>query len=156
MGDLRHRLSDIDIVTKTAICIICGPVGIYCRPGDKYAECRKKRNESKRNYYRDHPESRLKNRSPEYKQKQLRDHLKRNKEIRLECIEHYGGKCIFCGNSNPRHLTFDHINGGGTQHRKRIGYKALERWLKRNNFPNDIQLLCWNHNLEKHIYKTMT
>jgi hypothetical protein len=76
--------------------------------------------------------------------------------VRLETIEHYGGKCVFCGNSNPRHLTFDHINNDGATHRKDISTSIMALWLKRNGYPDNIQLLCWNHNLEKSIYGDMS
>ena len=154
MGIHMHRLKEIDLIAKTAVCSTCGPVDIYLR--DKVRQCRNARRESRRKYYKTHPEKRRQSNTPAYKAGQLRRHLRRDKEIRAECIEHYGGRCVFCGDSNPHHLTFDHINNDGNMHRKKVPSARFTRWLKRNNFPEDIQLLCWNHNMEKAIYHTLT
>lgn len=65
-------------------------------------------------------------------------------------FEHYGKKCACCGESNPIFLSIDHINGGGTKHRKKIGVKICV-WLYKNNFPKGYQTLCFNCNWGKHI-----
>ena len=70
---------------------------------------------------------------------------------RLVAIKKYGGKCACCGETEVKFLSFDHINGGGNKHRKLIGGKVV-RWLKRNNYPKDIQILCHNCNLAKGFY----
>lgn len=72
-----------------------------------------------------------------------------NKRIRLEVLEHYGGKCAWCGESNPMYLCIDHVDGGGNEHRKKISAQALPRWLKLSDYPEGFQVLCWNHNYAK-------
>ena len=66
-------------------------------------------------------------------------------------IQHYGGKCICCGEDEPLFLEIDHINNDGWTHRKEIGTsaKALLLWIIRNDFPDSIQILCANCNQGK-------
>ncbi len=63
-------------------------------------------------------------------------------------INKYGGSCKCCGENNYYFLTFDHINNDGSQHRKIIGKHSenLYKWICDNNFPDSIQILCWNCN----------
>jgi hypothetical protein len=63
----------------------------------------------------------------------------------------YGGyKCACCGETEKLFLTLDHINNDGAKHRRKIsGNRTMAgapfyAWLLRNNFPNDIQVLCMN------------
>jgi hypothetical protein len=79
-----------------------------------------------------------------------------NQLVKIECINHYGGCCLICGNMNIHHLTIDHINNDGASHRKEIKPHNLYIWLKHNNYPNGFQVLCWNHNEEKYRYGVMS
>lgn len=63
-------------------------------------------------------------------------------------FNHYGYKCACCGESEFYFLSIDHINGGGSQHRRDIK-GPLYLWLIRNNFPSGFQTLCYNCNLAK-------
>jgi hypothetical protein len=109
---------------------------------------KERRNAYSRKYYRDHPENREKY-NARSRQRTIR--------VRLEVLAHYGGKCVVCGNGNPNHLTIDHINDDGAEHRKRPGGAGLiYKWLKKNNYPDGFQILCWNHNEEKQHYRIMT
>ncbi len=76
----------------------------------------------------------------------------RNIKIKTEVFESYGGVwCNCCGESNIKFLTMDHINNDGNVHRRtdpNIG-PGLYRWLRRNNYPEGFQVLCWNCNLGK-------
>ena len=72
------------------------------------------------------------------------------KRAKKEVFEHYGKKCACCGESIQEFLTIDHINGGGTKHRKQMGEK-ITTWLYKNNFPEGFQTLCFNCNWGKHI-----
>jgi len=65
-------------------------------------------------------------------------------------FEHYGKECVCCGETIEEFLTMDHINDGGTKHRKKIGNK-INVWLFVNNFPKGFQTLCFNCNWGKHI-----
>lgn len=73
------------------------------------------------------------------------------RKLRLGVIEHYGGKCNCCKETNPIFLTIDHINGGGRKHTREIKIKRLDVWLKRNNYPRGFQILCYNCNNAKHL-----
>lgn len=61
----------------------------------------------------------------------------------------YGNKCVCCGEDNPLFLTVDHKNGNGRRYRKILkvssgtGYYG---WIIRHNFPNNLQLMCFNCN----------
>lgn len=75
-------------------------------------------------------------------------------KIRVEVIGHYGGKCVCCGEDRIEFLNIDHINGGGNAHRKKVmGFNAagwpFYRWLRKNNYPEGFQVLCWNCNMAK-------
>ncbi len=64
----------------------------------------------------------------------------------------YGGAvCACCGENNLIFLTIDHINGGGTKHRREMGGggRFNYRWIVRNNFPPGFQVLCMNCNFGK-------
>lgn len=71
-------------------------------------------------------------------------------KLRDAVIEHYGGKCACCGESNKGFLTGDHINGEvpelATVGRK-LGNWQLYQYLVKNNFPPGYQLLCANCNM---------
>ena len=73
--------------------------------------------------------------------------------VRREVLAAYGGKCSCCGEHCFEFLQFDHIHGGGKAHRKiaGLGYKFC-LWLRRNNFPPIVQVLCSNCNFAKGHY----
>jgi hypothetical protein len=72
--------------------------------------------------------------------------------LRLEVLNNYGGAiCACCGENIIEFLDIDHIDGGGTKHKKIIGYNALYRWLRDNNYPDGYQVLCRNCNWGKYI-----
>lgn len=70
--------------------------------------------------------------------------------IRTGIIEAYGGRCACpgCDVSIPKFLCLDHVNGGGRQHRKRVGSGVTIYIEVRNKgYPKDkYRLLCWNCN----------
>lgn len=72
---------------------------------------------------------------------------------KIEVINHYGGKCNCCGESEIYFLTIDHIEGGGNIHRKKIGTKSMTYWLKMKKFPQGYQVLCFNCNCGRSINK---
>lgn len=74
----------------------------------------------------------------------------KRKRIREEVIQHYGGRCACCGESQFEFLTIDHIHGGGTKHRESLGgANYFYNWLIKNNFPEGFQVLCMNCNWAK-------
>lgn len=75
---------------------------------------------------------------------------RRNQEIKREVFDHYGGKCNCCGESMIEFLTIDHIDNDGAAHRRILGYSgrgtAFYRWIKRNGYPGNLRVLCYNCN----------
>lgn len=69
---------------------------------------------------------------------------------------HYGRRCAcpHCTETNEYFLTIDHINGDGAEHRRQLGGSGhkLYKWIIDNDYPNTIQLLCWNCNCGKNKY----
>ena len=91
-----------------------------------------------------------------YKGRQKERTLKTKILVFNEYGKRQGGiKCNCCGEKMIEFLCIDHINGGGSKHRKEIRKEGWEfyRWLKNNNFPEGYQLLCHNCNQGKHIYE---
>ena len=72
---------------------------------------------------------------------------------RRDVLCHYGGtppKCACCGETEFHFLGLDHINGGGHQHRKRVGSGAsFYLSIKNDGYPDVFQVLCYNCNLSK-------
>lgn len=77
---------------------------------------------------------------------------KRTRQRRLGVLSHYGGKCACCGETTFEFLAIDHINGGGGEHRRKIGKSETVKWLIKNNYPEGFQVLCHNCNLAKGFY----
>jgi hypothetical protein len=79
----------------------------------------------------------------------------KNREIKIEVIKEYGGKCQCpggCDVTEPDWLSMDHIFGGGVAHRKELKLIGLDfyRWLKKKGFPKKgFRLLCYNCNLSR-------
>ncbi len=69
-------------------------------------------------------------------------------------IDHYSNgsnQCACCGESTYEFLTIDHVDGGGSNHRKQIGTSIIA-YLIRHNFPHGYQILCFNCNVSKGFY----
>lgn len=80
------------------------------------------------------------------------------KAVRLQCISHYSNGqncCACCGESHIEFLAIDHINGGGSKHRKEVRKKfpTMYHFLIREGFPDGYRILCHNCNLSKGFYK---
>jgi hypothetical protein len=72
---------------------------------------------------------------------------------KIQVISHYGkgvGACVVCGEDDLNCLSIDHINGGGREHRKRIG-SHFYAWLIKNGFPEGYQTLCMNCQFKKRV-----
>lgn len=99
------------------------------------AACKDCRREDNRRYRSTHLIEEAKNRK------------RSNGLIKKRTIEYYGGVCKCCSESRIEFLCIDHINGGGTKHRKQVGGgTAFYLWLKRNNYPSGFRVLCHNCN----------
>lgn len=77
----------------------------------------------------------------------------RSIKLRNEVFSHYMTddiikcSCKDCNITDIGVLTIDHINGDGSEHRKRIGYgDQIYRDIKKQNYPNDYRILCRNCN----------
>jgi len=68
---------------------------------------------------------------------------------RKEVIAHYGNECECCGENNFCFLQIDHIKGDGAKHRREVNASNLCRWLQKNNYPKDFQILCTTCNFSK-------
>lgn len=71
-------------------------------------------------------------------------------------FKHYGNKCSCpgCKETNIIFLSIDHINNDGNEYRKRFrnrGGTSQYSWIIKNNFPTDLQILCFNCNHGKYI-----
>ncbi len=85
---------------------------------------------------------------PTYSQKSAR-------QIRYEVMEHYCNgipHCVCCGESNYMFLTIDHTNGGGRKHRQIVKADRLPSWLKKNGYPPEYRILCYNCNNATGLY----
>lgn len=70
--------------------------------------------------------------------------------LKTKVFNHYCNneiKCENCEQLELELLTIDHIHGNGNQHRKEVGINtgySTYSWLKKNNYPEGFQVLCWN------------
>ena len=72
-------------------------------------------------------------------------------QLKDEVFAAYGGYiCKCCGETEKTFLTIDHMDGGGTKHRKEVGQGDVYNWLKQNNYPVGFQVLCQNCNVGKY------
>jgi hypothetical protein len=70
---------------------------------------------------------------------------KADEKLRNQVLDLYGRKCNHCSyDSDARILQLDHVNGGGTIERKRLGHRGIRRKALKN--PELYQLLCPNCN----------
>jgi hypothetical protein len=90
--------------------------------------------------------------------------------MKTKIVNHYtSGKmaCQCCGVSGLKFLTIDHIDGSGKYWRTIIGNQVLGkdgrirpairpadfyRWIIKNNYPTNLQILCYNCNCAKGKY----
>ena len=84
-------------------------------------------------------------------------HNERGKQLRQEqkllVLSHYSRGtpyCARCGIDDIDVLSIDHINGGGTQHRRTVNPHTY-RFLIKENFPEGFQVLCFNCNWKKRL-----
>ncbi len=79
----------------------------------------------------------------------------RNKERRTlnkaMVLNHYGDKCSCCGENEVLFLQMDHVNGGGTEHRRKEKWSDVWTWIVKHSFPDFFQILCANCNMGKNM-----
>lgn len=77
----------------------------------------------------------------------------RHLELKNKVFNHYGRKCVHCGNEDFNHLTLDHINNDGAENRKTLGTcgNNFYRWIVKNDYPEGLQVLCANCNFRKWV-----
>lgn len=124
-------------------CRVCG-VGLT---SDNVYKTKQWRNNTCKQCQKDYHSNRYRNGFGE-RQKQERQ------ELKARVINHYGGACACCRESNLIFLAIDHIDGGGNKHKRKIGGlgHTLYSWLEDHNYPSGFQVLCHNCNYAKHHY----
>lgn len=70
--------------------------------------------------------------------------------FKLKVLTHYGSVCVCCQESNMKLMTLDHKDGDGHKYRtgktRRKGV-SLYSFLIKENFPQNMQVLCFNCNI---------
>lgn len=121
-------------------------------------ECYKQRH---RSYYRIKPDE-YKERANRRRQELLGDPAFLAKKSRYNkqwnvgnrdiVLNHYGAVCKCCEEAEYRFLTIDHIDENGKEMRKIHGSgNSFYRWIIKNDFPNDLQVLCFNCNIGRSL-----
>lgn len=114
------------------------------------------KNEKSKQWYQNNLErERQKRRERYHKNRERYDALVKQyyQRIKDQVFRFYSAgtmSCRCCGIDGLPFLSLDHINGGGSEHRKMglRGYK-LYLWIVKNNFPEGFQILCHNCNQAK-------
>lgn len=78
---------------------------------------------------------------------------------KLRVLSHYSQgnpRCCKCGYSDARALSIDHVNSDGAVHRRELKEENIVghqfyRWIIRNHFPDNLQVLCMNCQFIKRI-----
>lgn len=76
----------------------------------------------------------------------------RARRRRRELIDELGGSCACCGESTYEFLQFDHVNGDGADHRRRLGRSTLYTSDVRRAGVENFQVLCCNCNFAKGLH----
>jgi len=76
--------------------------------------------------------------------------------LKIKVLQHYSKSlipfCSCCGVTSLPFLSLDHIDGKGTQERKKVT-KGYYKHLIDNNYPEHLQVLCMNCNFAKRTSK---
>jgi hypothetical protein len=84
--------------------------------------------------------------------------MNRNAYVKVDVLTHYGPngvlKCSWggCEVSDIDMLSLDHINNDGAEHRRtnKAGVGTY-KWIRRNDYPQGFQTLCFNHQWKKQL-----
>lgn len=118
-----------------------------------YKDLKKKKIRDTR--YREENKAKIDAYNKEWREKNREKLQKRYRKYRIECLSHYSKgemKCVCCGEDTYEFLCLDHINGGGTAHRKSLGTKGGNSffwYLRMQGYPKGFQVLCNNCNMAK-------
>ncbi len=81
----------------------------------------------------------------------------RNNNLRLKILSFYSNStltCARCGFDDTDVLVLDHINDGGRKHKRdTVSGQAFYHWLRKNDFPPGLQVLCCNCNWKKEVLR---
>ena len=80
--------------------------------------------------------------------------ISRNRKLKQDLIDAYGGCCACCGTKEFEFLTLDHINGDGAQHRrKHLTSYSIYTEIRKLGYPKDAyRILCMNCNFSIGMY----
>jgi len=162
-----------DKPTETKTCKICGPelhimFGPYKEDKSqrKHWRCLKCMRGVRKKYYASNPKREQK-RAKDWmdahpaRAKEINHTTYRNRraKIRTAVLNHYSGNnprcaCLGCSVTEEIFLVIDHINGGGTKHRKELKKSSISfwEWLIDNNYPKGYRVLCHNCNFAYGLY----
>jgi len=77
-------------------------------------------------------------------------------KVKAEVLGYYSlngfPQCVQCGITDIDVLCIDHANNDGKQHRAICGLRIYQ-WLRRNNYPEGYQTLCFNCNRKKEVLR---
>ena len=122
----------------------------------KCVKCNKIRNNRCARCRKNHRKHLWDIKNKEHRQNYKKYYYNTEKLFKPLVINHYGGKCSCCGVSLLSFLTIDHINNNGNIFRKEHnlpGGVRFYKWIVKNNYPNDLQVLCWSCNSSKAMNK---
>lgn len=87
-----------------------------------------------------------------FKAMQFKSRLKRKIDV-LMAYSNSSPACKNCGIDDVDVLTIDHIDGGGSKHRRYLKETGKEFYLelKKAGYPNGYQVLCHNCNFKKYL-----
>lgn len=82
-------------------------------------------------------------------------HSLSRRRIRYDVLVRYSDDppaCACCREGRFEFLSIDHVDGGGSQHRREVGYGRLYEWLRDNGYPPGFRVLCHNCNQAYGMY----
>jgi len=146
-------------MSKKRLCKVCHrplPDKPY-RPSQKvHKECRQEwKNAKARRQWADGKgeAAKKRRRGPKFRKQQNAWMREKYQELRQQVLDYYGGCCECCGEAHQEFLAIDHVNGGGRKHRAKTGSGInFYYWIVRNNFPDDLRVLCHNCNQSLGLY----
>jgi len=137
----------------------CGQEAKHIYKGDRICKkCKQWReNARKAEWKLNNREAWLKS-NKESRKKYSINHPERDESYRwakkLELMNKYGGRCVFCAEEELVLLTLDHINGGGNIERQGIKELSINYYCKllREEKRSDLRCLCITCNWKAMVY----